>query len=279
MSDRAQAQINTRAIEIASATEARQSAHEDLSNRREELAATSRAELKLDMQRGFDKVEGMIAALADKVHARISDEKDARHRLVITIGGAFIALLLAVSGFLFLKLMSWARAMIDPAELRGHVIRPTLEHIGLYSPAAANLLLATVLAESVVAGRQHLVQQGGPALGIYQIEPATHRDVWDNFLSYRPDLGDLVRELVSGKKSDEARPGPLELIWNLAYATAIARLVYYRRRPPLPPADDLPGLGAYWKRFYNTAAGKGTIEGFLQKVEPFSELFTGGADV
>jgi hypothetical protein len=49
-----------------------------------------------------------------------------------------------------------------------------------------------------------------------------------------------------------------QLATNLCYATAICRLVYYRRREALPPADDLAGLAAYWKLFYNTPLGKGT---------------------
>ena len=32
----------------------------------------------------------------------------------------------------------------------------------------------------------YLRQIGGPALGIWQVEPATHLDCWDNWLDYRP---------------------------------------------------------------------------------------------
>lgn len=165
--------------------------------------------------------------------------------------------------------------MLFPRDLRSLVIVPTLQRLDLYSPAAANLLLATAIAESVVGGWQHLAQVGGPALGLYQIEPATHRDVWENFLRFRNPL----RGKVWGLSASGQRQGPLavpqdgELIWNLAYATAIARIVYARDPEPLPPAHDLPALGAYWKRVFNTAGGKGTVEGFLDKVEPYRPFF------
>lgn len=58
------------------------------------------------------------------------------------------------------------------------------------------------------------------------------------------------------------------LITDLAYATAMARLVYYRRPEPLPEAHDLDGLARYWKAHFNTDLGAGTVEGFLSKVTP-----------
>lgn len=56
---------------------------------------------------------------------------------------------------------------------------------------------------------------------------------------------------------------------NLAYATAVCRLQLYRARPPLPAADDVAGLAAYWKRFWNTAKGRGTEEQFIAHYREF----------
>ena len=54
---------------------------------------------------------------------------------------------------------------------------------------------------------------------------------------------------------------------NLAYATAMARMLYWRKPEALPAADDIPGLAAYWKRHYNTAAGRGKPADFAQALE------------
>lgn len=150
--------------------------------------------------------------------------------------------------------------MIHRNHLRYLVIAPTLEHLGLHSMAAENLLMGTAAQESRL-GRYLAQVGGGPALGIYQIEPATHRDVWDNFLAYHADLASKVRGIASQHWFDDDPDG--ELVRNLAYATAIARLCYYRRPEPLPDADDLPGLARYWKQHYNTAKGAGTPMEFI----------------
>ena len=60
-----------------------------------------------------------------------------------------------------------------------------------------------------------------------------------------------------------------QMVWNLAYATAIARVVYLRVPAPLPPATDLVALAAYWKRWYNTRAGSGTSAEFIANYRRF----------
>ena len=152
--------------------------------------------------------------------------------------------------------------MLDPGQFRRLVIRPALQAIGLCSPAAERLLLGTALTES---GLRRLHQVGGPALGIFQIEPATHADVWANYLAYRENLASRVASLAS------QRPRLDQLVWNLAYATAIARLIYYRRPEPLPAAADLAGLARYWKAHFNSALGAGSAEDFLTRAGPVLE--------
>ena len=154
--------------------------------------------------------------------------------------------------------------MIDPQQFRDLVIGPSLRSIGLWSPSAEQLLLATAVVES---GLRSLKQIAGPALGVYQIEPRTHDDIWRNFLAYRRELASPVEELMAQANT----PWFIQLVWNLAYATAMARLVYYRRPEPLPEADDLVGVAEYWKAHYNTVKGAGTVAGFLRLVEPVFE--------
>lgn len=148
--------------------------------------------------------------------------------------------------------------MIDPQQFRRYVIRPTLQHLKMWSPAAENLLLGTAAHESRL---RYLVQDGGPALGFYQIEPSTHRDIWQNYLVYKAELASTVRSLAGQRFPDERHT---ELITNLAYATAIARLVYYRQPDPLPAPDDVPALARYWKKIYNTPKGKGHVIDFIR---------------
>lgn len=151
---------------------------------------------------------------------------------------------------------------MNAQQLRTLVVRPTLTHMGMHSLEAENLLLGTAAQESRLGHYLHQVG-GGPALGIYQMEPETHWDIWRNFLSWRPQISAKVRSLAGHRWVGEF-VGDAELVGNLFYATALARIHYWRRPEPLPRAGDLAGLAHYWKAFYNTAAGRGTEAEFVE---------------
>lgn len=145
---------------------------------------------------------------------------------------------------------------IDPTQLRERVVEPVLHKLDLYSEAAATLLMMTAAHESRLG--RYIVQVRGPALGVWQMEPATHSDLWDNFLAFQPKLAEKVRLFCA--------PGGWlvdQLVWNLGYAAAMCRVHYYRRPEALPAGDDLSGLAAYAKRWYNTPAGKATANDYL----------------
>ena len=153
--------------------------------------------------------------------------------------------------------------MSDMEAFRLEVVRPTLIHLQEYhpqmwSPAAENLIVGTAAHES--SGLKYVRQVGGgPALGVFQVEPDTATDVWESYLTVRaPKLGELIRELL-WPWPDRAS----QLVWNSAYATAIARLVYWRRPEPLPNADDIEGLAQYWGRFYQTSNDPEKIQRFV----------------
>ena len=127
----------------------------------------------------------------------------------------------------------------EPGQFRECVIVRTLKDLGAYSKSADNLLFGTAAQESQLG--RYLVQIKGPALGIFQMEPATHEDIWTNFLSYRPPLKELVLDLIGMAR----QPFSDELITNLRYACIMARIHYLRVAAPLPFYNDLESLGAY----------------------------------
>lgn len=145
---------------------------------------------------------------------------------------------------------------VNPNIFSTTVIRPTLISLGLHTPAAEQLLLATAIQESHLIHRR---QVGGPALSYFQIEPRTHDDVWDNFLKYRTQLAGKVKQFLTSPAANKIK----ELENNDKYATAIARIIYLRVPAPIPPLNDIPKMAAYWKRYYNTALGKGKESDFI----------------
>jgi hypothetical protein len=143
--------------------------------------------------------------------------------------------------------------------LRELVIRPALQYIELWSQAAENLVLGTALVES---NAEYLHQVKGPALGLWQMEPATHDDIWENFLKYNGTLRDWLDEITTPA---HITLGASEMIGNLYYGAAMCRLHYRRVAEPLPAAKDPEAMAAYWKAHYNTPLGKGTVEKALPR--------------
>lgn len=145
---------------------------------------------------------------------------------------------------------------IDAGHLRLGVIRPTLKLMGHWSPEAEELLLGTAAQESHLG--KYLYQLGGPAKGIYQMEPETHDDLMINYLRYRPGLEKVITVLASPLNGTTS----VELIGNLFYATAMARVHYLRKPDPIP--RSLGEQAAYWKKHYNTHLGAGTEEEYIR---------------
>jgi hypothetical protein len=145
---------------------------------------------------------------------------------------------------------------IHPGQLRELVIRPALESLDLYSLAAEELVLGTACQESH-CGR-YLHQLGaGPACGIFQMEPATHDDLWENFINPRSMLREGLKGISLIQTADE-------MCFNLMYAAAMCRVHYYRVKAALPTAGNLNGQAHYWKKYYNTELGAGTVAEYVK---------------
>lgn len=153
---------------------------------------------------------------------------------------------------------------IDSNHLLRYVIRPALTLLDMASPSAEALLLGTAVQESH-CGR-YLHQLGnGPALGIFQMEPATYKDIWDNYIRFRPKIQHRLAELWP------MQPEPEEMVTNLLLSAVMCRLHYRRIPEPLPQARDLPGLAGYWKKYFNTRLGRGTVSEFINNWQRFVE--------
>lgn len=145
---------------------------------------------------------------------------------------------------------------IAPGDLRARVIRPTLIALGLDALAAEELLLGTAAQESGCGSR--LVQMSGPALGVWQMEPATHDDIWASFLAFRPELANKLQTFLF-----TALPKQVQLVGNLYYACAMARVDYFRQAEPLPAPGDLESQAQYYKKHYNSGLGAASVDEYL----------------
>lgn len=147
---------------------------------------------------------------------------------------------------------------MSPYQLEKYIINPSLEYIGLgQDQSATNLLLMTAGVESELFEYVH--QINGPALGGFQMEPFTHDDIWDNFINYNRHLKERIKYCPQAER----------MVYDMRYATIMARMLYYRFDEPLPDRDDIRGLAEYYKQYYNTYEGESTVE---EAIDKYKEL-------
>lgn len=174
--------------------------------------------------------------------------------------------------------------MIDCQHLREYVIYPSLTPLDLSSINAEELLVATVAQEST--GGLYLHQNdGGPALGIYQMEPKTHAYLWNTYLTEidknekdnnNPNINILGARIPNSfgyailkTCKYTSIPDPFCMVYNLWYATIMARVFYYFIDAPLPHHDDLDAIWDYYKLHWNTPKGKATKQEFTIKYQRY----------
>lgn len=135
-------------------------------------------------------------------------------------------------------------ALVPPATLRQAVIRPTLNYLGVPSRSAENLLLGTLLVMVWLPPGKR--PQGG--IGPYAISHAMHTSIWDDYLATNADQASLIRGLASQRCF--LRDPHAELGYNLAYATAIAWLIYRQQTLELSDNTDIDELAHVWQILY-----------------------------
>lgn len=132
------------------------------------------------------------------------------------------------------------------------LIERVLKEYDLYSPEAVDLLLGTAAVESQFG--TYLRQLNGPALGVFQMEPATF-----DWLQGAFDHRFKFLQLKTAKHME----------YDLRLAILMARLRYKVDRLAIP--KTLEGQAAYWKRVYNTPKGAGTEAKYLKAWERYVE--------
>lgn len=147
---------------------------------------------------------------------------------------------------------------MNPQQLHDLIIKPALEYMGgnYYSKESAFLLLCTAAIESDCG--YYIKQINGPALGIWQMEPETHDDIWQNCDAL---IGKFEQKIydICGRCTDNS------LIQSPMYACAMARLKYSMDPNPLPKLTgdnnvDSRAFFSYYKRVYNTDLGASTFD-------------------
>jgi hypothetical protein len=156
---------------------------------------------------------------------------------------------------------------INAPDFRQYVVEPA--HAALVSGGIPRSLVADnqVIATGAVETLQgtFLVQENsGPGLGLFQIEPQSLDDL---LAACTPSQIAVLDSLGT------PQPPAVQIVTNLVYAAAICRLYYWQVPAALPP-NTLAGLYGYWKLYYNTPAGAGTLAQFTQAIKLTDIVFT-----
>lgn len=158
------------------------------------------------------------------------------------------------------------------AQIRDHVIVPTLAKAqsmnkgksSIDGDVAQDLLLSTIAAES---GAEYIAQfGGGPARGIFQMEPETLEDLVNVLQPRHADKFQMLQAFCPpGMKFKDALYGVLP------FQVIACRLQYWRHPDSLPLQGDKDGLWVYYKRFWNTEAGDTTRQEYDERCKAFLE--------
>lgn len=128
-----------------------------------------------------------------------------------------------------------------------HFCTEALLDWGLHSDHCVELLAMIAAHESL--GGKHRKQIGGPALGLFQIEPVTHNSVWDSSDSIRARAARYgITEDASKLESDDR------------YSIWVAR--HYLAQDPNPLPKTPEAMAAYCKHYWNRT-GKATPDKYL----------------
>lgn len=150
------------------------------------------------------------------------------------------------------------------------IIKEVLAPLALYSDNAEALLLGIAATETNFGHfRRQLgfenrpLKQGG--LGIYQMELATANSIlYDYLLTNNHSLYKMIINLKDADASLEQ-----SLMNNDNFATGMCRCFFLRFNEPIPNKLNVTALACYWKKYYNTSLGKGSIDVFIEKYNKY----------
>lgn len=131
-------------------------------------------------------------------------------------------------------------------------------YLGIHKENGANFLLEIAAAESDFG--YYVRQVKGPAQSVWQIEPATARDMHERLPKRNPVMYKKIMALRDPNLDEEEN-----VVTNLFYGGAMCVGVLYLKGIKFDTLTTLEIRAQAWKKYYNTYLGKGTLEGYCQK--------------
>lgn len=145
--------------------------------------------------------------------------------------------------------------MFNNAQFREYIVKPVLNALNLYSQEAEDLMVGICAHES--KGGTYFKQINGTAMGPYEMQRDAHDHIWNAFLPSSPQICYNLMTIC-----ELSRKPTFEMLqFHLRYATAMTRIYFVPIKESIP--KDLQGQAEYWKKYYNTVLGKGTVQEYI----------------
>lgn len=123
---------------------------------------------------------------------------------------------------------------------------------------SVHLILGTAATESKFG--TYLKQKNGPAVGVFQMEPTTHDDLWINFIPHKHP--ECKEHLISACGKYIGTGWGTRMMTDLYYSIVMCRLHYMRFPETIP--NSIEEQAVYYKKYYNTVEGKGSVIKYLE---------------
>jgi len=137
----------------------------------------------------------------------------------------------------------------NPKQFRKFVADSLMDLDPKYCTEPARELLLLTCAQESNFGTYLWQAGGGPALGVFQMEPRTYDDIHTRMIKKRfPGLAGSPAE---------------RMVYDLRFAVQVGRIFYLQFAEPIPA--DLQGMAEYYKKYWNTKYGAATVEEALRK--------------
>lgn len=154
--------------------------------------------------------------------------------------------------------------LVAPAQIK-QFAQAVCKVLGAGEGNSAVYLLCETAAAETHYGTYRDPTPNGAGRGLYQCDEIAFKDVQMRVRQADVDLLKAAFDFDLRKAEwDDLNLSPL-------LATVFARLHYKLKPEPVP--QTLLGRAGYWKKYYNTAAGKGTAEEYIARVKPFQVYF------
>jgi len=148
---------------------------------------------------------------------------------------------------------------------RKYIVRAILKEYDCWSERAEELLMFTGVSETGLLDENVVQIGGGPARGYFQMEPWVCTDLIVNRLANNPAREkNLVDNCSFGTDQQSLKN-------DVVFMVLACRYFYMEVPEPLPAASDVKAIYRYYKKYWNTEAGKATEKHFMEMWKKYGD--------